>query len=133
MIAIDTNVVVRLLVADDPTKAQVARQLVEQAARRADLVLITDIVLCELEWVLDSAYKVPRAQIALAIQTIAADERFCFENDSRAQAALELYVSGRGDLSENLLGLGAEQVGATTTFTFDRALRGEALFSLLRA
>jgi predicted nucleic-acid-binding protein len=94
-------------------------------------VLVTDIVLCELEWVLESAYRVPRDRVTAALQTLAADDRFCFEDASRAAAAIRLYQAGTGDLSDYLLGLRAREAGAGTTFTFDRALGGDERFTLI--
>ena len=131
MIAFDTNVLVRLLVADDPRQARRARELVVTAAERGERVLIGDIVLCELEWVLESAYKVPRREIAAAVAALDADERFCFENAERVRRALEHYLSSRADLSDLLLGLRASAAGAGTTHTFDRRLREIPVFNVL--
>lgn len=132
MIAFDTNVVIRLLVEDDATQARVARRLLEEAVERGDRVLVPDIVLCEIAWVLDSAYRVPRPRILATIQQLAADGRFCFENASRLAASLDRFQRGRGDLADYLLGLAAQEAGARTTYTFDRGLRGEELYTLAR-
>ena len=59
MIALDTNVVVRLLVGDDPAQTRRARALL---ARRTVLILPT--VLLETEWVLRGAYGIDRSAIA---------------------------------------------------------------------
>jgi predicted nucleic-acid-binding protein len=56
MIALDTNVVVRLLIRDDPAQADLAAQLV-----RGNQVLLTTTVLLETEWVLRSRCRVPRS------------------------------------------------------------------------
>ena len=54
MIAIDTNVVVRFLVNDDPEQAQRARRLIE-----SEDVFLSTTALLETEWVLRVAYKRP--------------------------------------------------------------------------
>ena len=59
MIAFDTNVLLRLLLNDDARQARIAQGLLDHAVARSDKVLLPDIVLCELEWVLDSVYEVP--------------------------------------------------------------------------
>ena len=89
MIAFDTNVMVRLMVEDDEAQVRHARQLLNDAAERDEPVLVDDIVLCELEWVLESAYKVPRDRILAAVQAVAGDDRFCFEDASRVAAAMK--------------------------------------------
>ena len=132
MIALDTNVVVRLLVEDDVKQTRLARQLLDEATERDEPVFISDIVLSELEWVLDAAYGVPRRRILSAVNALAGDQRFCYEDKNRVIAALSLYQRGKGDLADYLLGLRAETEGARTTFSFDRDLRGEARFTLLR-
>ena len=63
MIAFDTNVLLRLLLNDDARQSGQAQALVDQAVFRSDKVLLPDIVLCEMEWVLSSVYKVPKAAI----------------------------------------------------------------------
>jgi len=132
MIAVDTNVVVRLMVEDDPAQAKRARRVLEQAAERDEPAFVSDIVLCELEWVLSAAYDVPRERILVALTELVADSRFCFEDTSLIRSALEAYQQDRGDLADYLLGLRAEAAGARTTYTFDRALREDSRFTLIR-
>jgi predicted nucleic-acid-binding protein len=131
MIAFDTNLIVRLMVEDDAAQTRRARGILEGAAERGEKVLVTDIVLSEIEWVLDTVYKVPRARILAAVQDLAADERFTFEDRSRMTAALGLFQKGKGDLADYLLGLRGEGRGASTTYTFDRALRGAPPFTVV--
>jgi predicted nucleic-acid-binding protein len=56
MLGIDTNVVVRLVVADDAEQTRRARKLIEQAQSREEPVLVSLLVLLESEWVLRSRY-----------------------------------------------------------------------------
>ena len=131
MISFDTNLVVRLMVEDDERQAKVARSILDNAVEQGEKVLVTDIVLSELEWVLDSAYRVPRLRLLAAIQRLAADNRFIFEDQERLANALARYQNGTGDLSDYLLGLKSWKAGASTTYTFDRALRGEEPFTVV--
>ena len=91
MIAFDTNLVVRLMVEDDERQAKVALSILDNAVEKSEKVLVTDIVLSELEWVLDSAYRVPRLRLLAAIQRLAADNRFVFEDQERLTNALARY------------------------------------------
>ena len=65
MIAVDTNVLVRLLTNDDPSEAKRALRVME-----SDDVLIPKTVLLETEWVLRHAYVIARGIIAQAFQTL---------------------------------------------------------------
>ena len=69
-------------------------------------------MLSELEWVLDSAYGVPRRRILAAVGALLTDGGFCFEDARRLNTALDLYRQGKGDLSDYLLGLQGETAGA---------------------
>jgi predicted nucleic-acid-binding protein len=131
MIGFDTNLVVRLMVGDDATQARRARKLLEEAAERDEQVLISDIVLSELEWVLEAAYKVPRPRILAALNALIAEDRFCFEDRHRVATALHLYQQGKGDLADYLIGLRSEAAGARTTFTFDRDLSNDSRFTVV--
>ena len=66
MIAIDTNVLVRFLVSDDPDQARRARALVEE-----NPVFVSLTVLLEAEWVLRSAYGFAPAMIIAAFRAFA--------------------------------------------------------------
>ena len=52
MIALDTNVIVRFLVRDDPAQARRAKALIDRLTEREERAYVSDIVLCELIWVL---------------------------------------------------------------------------------
>jgi predicted nucleic-acid-binding protein len=84
--AIDTNVLVRALVQDDPAQAQRA-----QAFLKAHPVFVPVTVMLELEWVLRSRYAYPQAVIAQAIEKIAALENIVMgERDAVIDAAAKL-------------------------------------------
>ena len=58
MIAVDTTVVLRLLVGDDPHQTEVAQR------RVAEGISVSHGVLMETEWVMRAAYRLPRERIA---------------------------------------------------------------------
>lgn len=130
MIAADTNFVVRLLVEDDSAQLREVHAILAEARATAEECLITDIVLCELTWVLEGAYRASRADVLAAVQALLSDSLFGFEDRNRVLRALDLFEVGRADFSDYLLGVVATDRGARTTFTFDRALRGEPGFTV---
>lgn len=130
MIAADTNFVVRLLVEDDSAQLREVHTILAEARAAAEECLINDIVLCELTWVLESAYRASRADVLAAVQALLSDSLFGFEDRNRVLRALDLFEAGRADFSDYLLGAVATDRGARTTFTFDRALRGEPGFTV---
>ena len=132
MIALDTNVVLRLIVEDDVAQLTAVRELLAAAEADGETCLVPDVVLCEIEWVLLSAYGATRSDVLAAVQALLAESLFAFEDRPRVRRALDSYEKGRGDLSDHLIGHTAADAGARTTFTFDRALAGHAAFTVLR-
>ena len=131
MIALDSNVLIRFLVEDDPAQADLARRLIESALEQGERCYISDPVLCELEWVLDSAYGALRRDVATALQNIIGSPFFLFDDTASVKRALDRFFRGRADFSDYLLGTRAQERGAATTYTFDKALRDEEGFTLL--
>jgi predicted nucleic-acid-binding protein len=96
--AIDTNVLVRVLV-QDPTAAAhcaAARQVVAQASASGEPLLVTLCALQETEWVLRSRYKVDRASMTAAVIAMLETPGIEFEHTPTVEDALyllELYPS----------------------------------------
>ena len=130
MIAFDTNVLLRLLLNDEPRQARQAQALVDRAVSTSDRVLLPDIVLCELEWVLGAVYRVPKPEIARTLRRLLDTEVFAFLDRSAVTAALRDYEGDSGDFSDYLIGATATRAGAAITYTFDRALRRAGGFDL---
>jgi len=89
MIAIDTNVLVRLLVVDDTAQSEAARALVE---RNRTFVLRT--VLLETEWVLRSRFRLPRELIARFFAGLAETSGIEIEADAATRRAIDAYARG---------------------------------------
>ena len=131
MIALDTNVLIRFLIKDDEPQAMRARALLEACREKGEACLVTNPVLCEVEWVLDIVYKASRANIAEALRILQTTPPFALEDEALMERALRSYARGKGDFSDYLLGEIGEARGARTTFTFDRKLRGGGGFTLI--
>ena len=70
MIGIDTNVLVRHLVQDDLSQSRAATQVITKQCTRDEPGFINRIVLCELVWVLESAYGYPKDTIAAVLEKL---------------------------------------------------------------
>jgi predicted nucleic-acid-binding protein len=127
VIGLDTNVLLRYLVRDDP--AQVARA--DRALERDERFLIDSIVLCELVWVLEAGYGFSRTEITGALESILATAQFEIESKDLALAALDDFRESVADFSDCLLGRRNRAAGASETVTFDRGLKGLDGFRLL--
>ena len=131
MIALDTNVLLRFLLGDDAGQASTAQELVAESIARSERVLITDPVLCELDWVLRASYRMTRDPRVAVFRALLDDSAFEFESRDRFVAALATTQAGRADLSDHLIGLRGRDFGVTTTYSFDRHLRRDPRFTVL--
>jgi len=128
MIALDTNVLVRFLVEDDPKQSRQAARLIEKAVASGEPLFISDIVMCETVWVLGSAYGFSRADIAGALANLLRAKSVVFASTDRLASALEAYRGGKGDFADYLIREQAHAHGADQVATFDRALLKEPGF-----
>ena len=131
MKALDTNVLVRYLVQDDAKQGKKAAAYIEAAAAAAEPILISNIVLCETVWVLDSAYDYSKTEIEFALDKILQTSTFQFEAKDWVRAAFEDYRAMKADFADCLIGQVHRGFGCEPTATFDTALRGLAAFQLL--
>lgn len=117
MHAVDTNVLVRLLVRDDPSQARAAERFV------ADGAWVSHLVLAETCWVLASVYDVPRVKLGNAIELLLDHEHLVLEDPAVTAAALAHFrATPKVGFSDCLILEVARKAGHTPLGTFDRAL-----------
>ena len=131
MIALDTNLLVRLLVQDDASPARAVERLVIRARRDRTPLFVADVVLCELVWVLARRAKQSRAENALAVEWLLDAESIVVSDAGIARRAVAAYRDGAGDFADYLIREQALAAGALEVVTFDRALKGEPGFKVL--
>ncbi|MCZ7584951.1 MAG: type II toxin-antitoxin system VapC family toxin [Deltaproteobacteria bacterium] len=122
MIAVDTNVLVRLVVEDDKAQTDRAAKFIEKTIRRGESLYVSDIVLCELVWVLDRVYHRPRKDIVFVVGQIASSEHLAVDDAPSVVDALQSYVNEAGDFADYLILERALSAGCQKVATFDRAL-----------
>jgi predicted nucleic-acid-binding protein len=131
MTALDTNVLVRYLTQDDASQARKASALIERAIADGERVHIDTIVLCELIWVLRTAYRHDRETVAATLARLLEAAQLSIDDRDRVSEAARLYATGTGDFADYVLGLRNRDAGCETTVTFDRAHRESDLFTVL--
>ncbi|MBM4123022.1 MAG: type II toxin-antitoxin system VapC family toxin [Nitrospira sp.] len=120
MIGLDTNVLVRYLVQDDPGQSRRASQLISRECTREAPGFINRIVLCELVWVLETAYGYSKEAIAGVLEKVLRTSQFQIEDVQAAWTAFRLYRKGRADFADCLLGTVNHHQGCDRTVTFDQ-------------
>lgn len=117
MLAIDTNVLVRLVVNDDPAQAQIAK---ERTARGA---WVSHLVLAESICVLAGNFGLSRADLVDTIETLLTHPNVAFEDANVVRAALQHFQQRRTVAFSDCLILEiARKAGHTPLASFDRDL-----------
>lgn len=113
-VTLDTNVLVRAVVADDPTQASAAADIF----RQADVIAVSTPALCEFAWVLRTVYKYKRQQIARAVEGLLAIPVVRIDRPA-AEAGLKMLRAG-GDLADGVLAYEGRRLGGEMFVSFDR-------------
>lgn len=132
MIGVDTNILVRFLVNDDLVQAQRVRSFFRKVEEEGDTLFISDPVILELLYVLDSVYGYNRMEILGALESMLSVGVFIFENHD---LLADLVVKGRNstvELEGLFIGIIARHAGCSATITYDKKAAGSKLFTLLR-
>lgn len=119
MIGVDTNVLVRFLVLDDPGQGALARDLLTGCTAEAP-AFISREAMVELVWVLESAYRFPRGKVSDALDGLLSAEEVVVEDPEAVALALERYRNESADFADQMIALAGQGAGCSTTFTFDR-------------
>ena len=121
MIAVDTNVVVRFLVTDDPGQSAQASEVFA-----AEQVFIPDTVILETAWVLGYSYELDRVTIIAGLRRLFGLANVHLRDMAEMALALEWHDHGL-DFADALHL--AQSTHCTRLLTFDRrfAARGEGI------
>lgn len=118
MIGIDTNLLVRFLMDDDPGQSILAKRFF--ASLGADNQgYVSLVVVVETIWVLQKSYKTPRSLIAESIEALLDSQELAFQDSPSVYFAVQAYKKGE-DFADALAFHSAKQAGCETTMTFDK-------------
>ncbi len=115
---VDTNVLVRHLTGDPP---DMARRATAFLGETSDL-LLSDLIVAETVYVLESYYEAPRDQIAVSIRSLVAFESILTVSADVILRAVEIYEVDRLDFAEAYLVACAESTGVNAVASFDTAI-----------
>lgn len=118
---VDTNIFVRLLTGDDPTKARRSRDLL-QSAQRGDVSLVTsEMVVAEIIYVLTRAtYRLPRSDVADAVRSILANPGLHVDHKRSVVAAVESWGASSLDFEDWLSIEQVRRASLDGIYSYDR-------------
>jgi predicted nucleic-acid-binding protein len=113
-VAVDTNVLIRAVVGDDPKQARAAAKVLADA----ELIAVATPCLCEFVWVLRSVYSFLIADIAAAIRALLAAANV-EANRPAIEAGLSVLEAG-GDFADGVIAYEGSWLGGVSFVSFDK-------------
>lgn len=133
MRGVDTNVLARFLMNDDEQQAQQVYQLFKAAEVKRERFYVSLLVVLELLWVLESSFKLSRAEILTALEDLMLLPILNFESPNTLQSFMTEASVLAADLSDLLIAHQANHQGCIEVYTFDKKALRCAIFSQVPA
>jgi predicted nucleic-acid-binding protein len=117
MRAVDTNVLVRLIARDDPKQVEAAEAFIAKGA------WVSQVVLVETTWVLESVYELNPELVALSVEMLLNHEHLTVQDADTVESAVESFRANQAvSFSDALIVEIARKTGHVPLGTFDKAL-----------
>jgi predicted nucleic-acid-binding protein len=127
MIGLDTNILIRYFIKDDPEQTRLAVNLIDSFTR-TEPGWIGVAIFMELDWVLNRVFKLKKDRVVKIFNTLLVSRELVVENAETVREALQLYRSRNVDFTDCLIASAAKAAGCSRTLTFDRiAARGAGM------
>ena len=131
MAALDTNILVRLLVEDDKAQLAAAEKLIRGCANAGETLFVPVTVALELEWVLRSGFGFDKAAVVQTLSKLLALVELTSESEGSLESATALYSRTSADFSDCLHAALAAGAGEQPLWSFDKAAAKVDGFRLL--
>jgi predicted nucleic-acid-binding protein len=132
MTGLDTNVIVRFLMKDDAEQAALANTVFAELTVVAPGFVCRE-VLVELVWVLQKIYRLPRTDIADAVEGLLGAREIVVESADQVAVAVDRLRKGGAGFADQMIALAGQGAGCGKTITFDRKAAGLPGMTLLGA
>ncbi len=119
MIGVDSNVLVRFFVNDDPRQSTLAKRFMDERTVD-DPAFISVVVLVELVWALEQIYDYERTQIHLALSVLLGSGNIAIEREDVTKEAIGHAGAANADIADCIIAALARVADARATVTFDR-------------
>ena len=123
MIGIDTNILLRLWLDDDPAQNERIDALLAEHGATPGSLRVTDVVLAEALWTLRSAFDQDKPAQLVAVRSLLEETAFAFEDREAIGQAVALFEAASYGFSDCLVVARHARQGCDFTATFDRGMR----------
>lgn len=123
MIGIDTNILLRLWLDDDPAQTQRIDLLLAEHGAKPESLLVTDVVLVEAIWTLKSAFGQGKSEQLKAVTSLLNETAFAFEHRETVERAVALFTESSCGFSDCLIVATHALRHCLFTASFDRGMQ----------
>ena len=119
MIGLDTNVLVRYVLRDDLSQADLADRLIEKCIAEQILVVISLLTIQETEWVLRACANIEKARIISLFKALLESADVLIETEDILEEALLHFENSNADFSDCLMVAKYQHLACDYMVTFD--------------
>jgi predicted nucleic-acid-binding protein len=130
MIAVDTNVLLRLTLMDEKAQLEQAAALVEKALASRQDVFINPVVLSEYVWTLARTYRASRQEQSRAVRQYIDRPPYRLFDEALVRSALTAFENSKADFADCLIGAMNQAASAPVTYSFDKAASALEAFAM---
>jgi predicted nucleic-acid-binding protein len=131
MIGVDTNILVRFVLDDDPVRSPAAAKFIDEMLSSENAGFVNVVTLAEFAWTLKKEASFNREKMAFAIESFLQSEKIVLGNADVVERALARFRTGNAGFADYLIAELNIESGATPTMTIDkRAARNETFEQL---
>jgi predicted nucleic-acid-binding protein len=120
VIGLDTNVVLRYLLQDDPEQTRQANEIVDGLLNEREPGYLSLACVLEIVWVLRSLLRQSAVEIAVHLEHLLATDSLVIQNEQQVFEAAFALKRGMGEFEDALIGALNAWAGCENTLTFDR-------------
>jgi predicted nucleic-acid-binding protein len=130
VIGLDTNILIRYLIQDDPVQSLQANEIIGRRLTEENPGFISIVVMVEMVWVLERAYRFGARDIASVIERILQANVLVVQNEQEVFTAMIALKEGQGSFADAVIAALAASENCSCTLTFDRKALGISGFAL---
>ena len=116
---IDTSVILRLLIKDDPAKAKACEELLREGEERGLILYLLPVAIMETVWVLEKIYKFERKSIREIIEAILNTPQLKVEMEAVFRKAIKSYEEKNIKFADAMMGHWGLEKDLSVIFTYD--------------
>jgi predicted nucleic-acid-binding protein len=120
MTGLDTNILLRYFVGDDPRQSRTAAWVIERDLTEQHPGHVSLVAMVETVWTLLSSYELSRDETASIIERMLQIETLTIQNEQAVFVALVAFQQGKGSFADTLIGALGIAAGCDFTVTFDK-------------